>query len=145
MAIEFAGDDPTALQQALDRTKSVLDEEWDAARESGPSLGDVLTPWKGLAEISVVGALDELAADPACVQVVEELVANAVRHGGARRVEVIVERDGPDCMITVADDGQALGEGRPGLGTSLLERVGVVDRRPSVSGWVVSVRVPSNT
>jgi signal transduction histidine kinase len=144
MAIEFAGDDPTALQQALDRTKSVLAEEWDAARETGSSLGEVLTPWKGLAEISVVGEIDELAGDPACVQVVEELVANAVRHGGAHRVEVIVERDGPDCMITVADDGQALGEGRPGLGTSFLERVGVVDRRPSASGWVVSVRVSTN-
>jgi signal transduction histidine kinase len=144
MAIEFAGDDPSALQQALDRTRSVLDEEWGAPRDASRSVGEVLTPWKGLAEISVVGEVDEFAADPACVRVVEELVSNAVRHGGARRVDVSIESDGTDRVITVADDGQALGEGRPGLGTSLLERVGVVDRRPSATGWVVSVRVPTN-
>ena len=144
MAIEFADDDPTALQQALDRTKSVLDEEWDAAREVSPSLAEVLTPWKGLAEISVVGEVDELAADPACVQVVEELVANAIRHGGARRVDVSIEGDLVGRVITVVDDGRAFGEGRPGLGTILLERVGRVERTPGPSGWTVSVRVPAN-
>jgi signal transduction histidine kinase len=144
MAIEFADDDPTALQQALDRTKSVLDEEWDAAREVSPSLAEVLTPWKGLAEISVVGEVDELAVDPACVQVVEELVANAIRHGGARRVDVSIEGDLVGRVITVVDDGRAFGEGRPGLGTILLERVGRVERTPGPSGWTVSVRVPAN-
>jgi signal transduction histidine kinase len=144
MAIEFADDDPTALQQALDRTKSVLDEEWDTTRETSPSLGEVLTPWKGLAEISVVGEVDELTADSACVQVVEELVANAIRHGGARRVDVSIENDVVGRVITVVDDGRAFGEGRPGLGTILLERVGRVERTPGPSGWTVSVRVPAD-
>lgn len=139
MAIEFAGDDPAALEEAIVRTRSVLEDEWSVASQGVRTVDDLLAPWQGLAEIEVTGDVDSLGEADA--QVIEELVANAVRHGRARRVEVAVEHEETGRVITVSDDGQALGEGRPGLGTTLMERVGVVERRPSASGWVVSVRV----
>ena len=145
MAIEFAGDDPVALQTAIDRTSAVLAEDW--YQESGDdstkgSILDVLVTWNGVAQVEVAGDRWLMSSnDPDLVGVVEELVANAIRHGGARRVEVTVERDGSDRIVTVVDDGSGGPMTRPGLGTALLERVGAVDRRIGEDGWSVTVRL----
>ena len=147
MAIEFAGDDPVALQAAIDRTTAVLSEDWhdmespDDDRRNG-SLVDALAPWQGLARVDVSGPVElQSSTDPDLVVVVEELVANAIRHGAARHVRVNLESDGSTCVITVIDGGTGGSMTRPGLGTALLERVGSVDRRIGDDGWSVTVRL----
>jgi len=71
--------------------------------------------------------------------VVEELVANAVRHGGATRIDMSIEvRDG-ECSISATDDGRSGDEFRPGLGSAVLDRAGTVHRVPGPSGWTVTV------
>lgn len=145
MAIEFAGDDPSSLQAALDRTSAVLAEDWYQGLGDDSTKGsilDVLITWNGVAQVEVAGDRWLMSSkDPDLVAVVEELVANAIRHGGARRVEVTVERDGSDRIVTVVDDGIGGPMTRPGLGTTLLERVGAVDRRIGEDGWSVTVRL----
>ena len=147
MAIEFAGDDPVALQAAIDRTTAVLSDDWhdmespDDDQRIG-SLTDVLATWHGLARVDVSGPSELLSStDPDLVVVVEELVANAIRHGAARQVRVNLESDGSICVVTVVDDGGGGSMTRPGLGTALLERVGSVDRRIGDDGWSVTVRL----
>lgn len=147
MAIEFAGDDPVVLQAAIDRTTAVLSEDWhdmdspDDGRRTG-SLADVLATWHGLARIHVSSPSElQSSTDSDLVAVVEELVANAIRHGAARRVDVNLERDGETCVVTVIDDGSGGPMTRPGLGTALLERVGSVNRRVGGDGWSVTVRL----
>jgi len=150
MAIEFAGDDPKALQSALDRTSNVLADDWHAIESTGDESGgesilDALVTWNGLARIEISGDRRLLAShDVDLVTVVEELVANAVRHGRARHVDVGVEQDGSDVVVTVLDDGAGGALARPGLGTALLERVGSVDRHIGEGGWSVTVRMPSH-
>ena len=147
MAIEFAGDDPEALQSALDRTSSVLADDWRAIESTGDEAGgesilDALVTWNGLARIEISGDARLLRSDDAdLVTVVEELVANAVRHGRARHVDVGVEQDDSDVVVSVVDDGVGGEMARPGLGTALLDRVGSVDRRMSPNGWAVTVRL----
>lgn len=147
MAIEFAGDDPDALQAALDRTSAVLAEDWYVIETSGdenPStpILDALATWVGVARVDVRGNPAVAAsADPDLVTVVEELVANAVRHGGARQVEVNLEQDGADWVVTVVDDGSSSGAVRPGLGTVIISRAGSIERDPDPDGWAVTVRL----
>lgn len=43
--------------------------------------------------------------------VVDNAIANAVRHGGARRVRLTVAADGPDTVFTVDDDGAGVPAG----------------------------------
>jgi two-component system OmpR family sensor kinase len=65
----------------------------------------------GLAEATVIGDADRL------YQVVANLLANTRRHTAAgTRVHVNVERDGPNVLVRVADEG-------PGLDPATAERV----------------------
>ncbi|MGA1346578.1 MAG: sensor histidine kinase [Ilumatobacteraceae bacterium] len=145
MALEFAGEDPGAIRTALDRTLAVLSDEW--AMEGHPSaapLAEVVAAWVGLCDVRVHGVdvIPPDAVDDAAV-VIEELIANAVRHGRAGRVTVAIDARSDGLEITAVDDGTGGAHpGRPGLGSSVLARAGSVDRRPGPTGWSVTVRIP---
>jgi signal transduction histidine kinase len=153
MAIEFAGDDPTAITAALDRTSEVLAEGWTDAGDTIDASGSAVTArldairaaWAGLSAIEVVGAesLPPHRTDEA-LTVIEELIANAVRHGHAGRVVITIEPSPGHLEITAVDDGTGgVDPGRPGLGSSVLSRVGSVERIPGPAGWSVTVRIPT--
>lgn len=147
MAIEFAHDDPVALDAALRRTVAVLDDDW-LSHTPSPSrpLDAVVAQWAAIAEVAIRGDHVALEHDveEAVVVVVEEAVANAVRHGGARHLEVTVVAEGDEVVITVADDGSSHGPSRPGLGTAMMQRVGTMEQQPGPDGWVVTVRLHGN-
>lgn len=50
----------------------------------------------------------------AAAWIARESVSNALRHGGATRVTVAVERDGASVRLTVEDDGAGFESGEPG-------------------------------
>ncbi|BCT75344.1 two-component sensor histidine kinase [Sinomonas cyclohexanicum] len=57
-------------------------------------------------------------------RVVQEALTNAVRHAGARRVEVRIAREGGRVVVDVHDDGSGLRGSAPGAGlTGMRERV----------------------
>lgn len=143
MAIEFAGDDPDALRIALNRTLDVLDDDWiDIDTPVDHGLTEVIKPWSGLAEIHLdIGLDDDTAITSDVVAVVEELLANAVRHGRATRVDVGIRTIDNDVVVTVRDNGAGGDVNRSGLGSQLLSRLGIVERVPAADGWNVTVRV----
>lgn len=57
-------------------------------------------------------------------RVVQEALTNTVRHAGARRAEVRIEREGGRIVVDVHDDGTGLRGSAPGAGlTGMRERV----------------------
>jgi signal transduction histidine kinase len=143
MALEFADGDAEAVEAALERTRSILDEGWDPGgqAEGERTVDDVAAMWSGLAAVRIDVKTDrDVVADSRVVEVVEELVLNAVRHGRARTVEVRVSDEGEHIVIRAVDDGHG-GDGRSGLGSQVLASVGVVDRVLGASGSSVTVRL----
>lgn len=146
MAVEFAGDDPTRLRQAVDRTLTVLERGWrdeeTAAAGDGPSLAALCEMWSGIAEVTVTveGEVPESSASRVAI-VGEELVANAVRHGRARHVDVSVTVDDQAVTVQVSDDGTGGDDGEPGLGSRIVEQLGALERSSTESGMRAVVRL----
>ena len=81
--------------------------------------------WDGVADIefsidpsfaiseSAIGFLTDIA---------EELISNAVRHGSAKRISVLVGAHGSDVKITFRDDGAEMKSGKKGLGSEILKK-----------------------
>ena len=145
MALEFAGDDPAALQAALDRLDEVMDGEWLGSsrdRLVERPLSVIADYWAGVAEVTINGAESVYGASASSVfTVVEELVANSIRHGRARHVRVDITAGERTYLVVVADDGEASDVGPPGLGTSLMSRLGTRRHISDDSGWTVEVEV----
>ena len=122
----------------------------DAPELVGPPLQEALAriigTWAGICDVSaqvdrdVRECLDaDRVAGSTVVDLLTEAVSNAVRHGGATRVDVRVEGEGPDVIrLTVRDDGSpASGSLGAGLGTSLLEGCTLEWSRTEVPGGQV--------
>ncbi|WP_298458769.1 sensor histidine kinase [uncultured Cellulomonas sp.] len=83
------------------------------------------------------------------VRCVQELVTNAVRHAGARRLVVRVVGDGHGVTIEARDDGHGVDRLVPGNGlTGMTERVqhrgGVIRFDPAPGrGFAVTARIPA--
>jgi signal transduction histidine kinase len=97
---------------------------------------------------------DPLGSLPAAVEVaayriVFEAVTNALRHSGARQVDVRLERGRHDLVVTVADDGEGIRPGaRPGVGLgSMRERAeelggSFTTSVPGERGTTITARLP---
>jgi signal transduction histidine kinase len=146
MAVEFAGDDPVMIRQALDRTLAVIDDGWRVAPEfdtsDHPTLEALREIWSGVAEVSV--SIDGDVPRESMWRVAtaaEELVANAVRHGNARHVDVKVTADSRGVAVRVVDDGTGVADERPGLGSRILEHLGSIERRTLPTGTCATVHL----
>lgn len=98
--------------------------------------------WQGIVQVSLTfdGAIDDLGNSIAhnAGRVVEEAIANAVRHGKAKKVDVTVYRGSHGINISVSDDGvrhisTGTDDVRRGMGTTLFEAV-------SDGAWTMSRR-----
>ena len=119
-------------------------------------LVDVVAAWRPLVKIDAQvndSAVQALDCDPICaeilIDIVAEAVSNAVRHGGARRVAVVVSGRGNTLHLQVTDDGRGMvaminGASSPaGLGTRQLERCALSwDYRPADGGHCLEVELP---
>ncbi len=99
-----------------------------AALRSDPAqrLRQAAEAWRGICDIEV--DLDPAAAAdgrlPAAVQVCEELMANAVRHGGATKAEVRLHALADGLEVSLTSDQGPPEVGEPGLGTGFMAGVG---------------------
>lgn len=137
IAIEHASEakDAEAFQAALHEAREIL---------RSPTLGDAQVDttvaeevqrkaglWAGLCSIDVLIAPDAAVRNGRVARdvgrVVEEGLSNAVRHGRAKNITVRVEpADAPtreSIVVVVEDDGSGPGNGKPGLGSSMLDSV----------------------
>jgi len=91
-------------------------------------LEELRTRWQGFVTVDLLLQLDPQALSARqgdrCVQVVNEAVVNAVRHGLASRVDVTLRTGVPNFSgavgvhVLVEDDGIGPRDGRPGLGAT---------------------------
>lgn len=132
LAMEQASEtgDVVALERALAEALLVLDNEktpGSTAQSVRGEVGRKIDLWDGFCKFDI--AIDDDIADSpddAVVvgRVVEEAIANAIRHGHASRIEVRVTRDGGDrLMVGVTDNGTGPQGGSPGLGSAYLAMV----------------------
>ncbi|WP_123294664.1 MULTISPECIES: sensor histidine kinase [unclassified Curtobacterium] len=128
----------------------------------GPALEDACARARAAGLTTVVRSPDVVDASPAAllavVRFVREAVWNAVKHAGANRVEVTVDRSGAVVRVVVADDGTGfdpavvVGSIRAGhLGTTLLREVAedtggsLSLRTGSGTGTTWELEVPADT
>jgi len=82
--------------------------------------------WSPLAQVSInQQVLDHnirTSEKKAISDCVEELIANAIRHGRASKVEIYVAKEGErTIMVSATDDGEGFSENQPGLGFHLFD------------------------
>jgi signal transduction histidine kinase len=84
----------------------------------------IIDAWAGIAEIKINLVGSGIIADDSLSSlsdVIEELVSNSVRHGGASEISVNVSSGSNSLAVTFQDNGVRRGKGKPGLGSSLLK------------------------
>ena len=118
------------IADAVDR----IDLDVDLIREDfAEVINQIVSLWRGSCEISVFTTeecSEALYADrnaAACVvEVVQEAISNAVKHGRASNASVMISRVGDLAEVRVRNDGQALTDDQQstgGLGSQILDEV----------------------
>lgn len=131
-AIELAAEseDPERIIAAMERAVQVIGSVSHAELPTTATISEIvyrtITPWDGMIEVAAEIAPQVAGVTgPAAIsvgRVVEECLANSVRHGDASRVRVRIESSHEGLVVNVEDDGVGRVEppGQPGLGTAVL-------------------------
>lgn len=130
LALEEAADrgDVAALNEALAGVRAVLETPLVVPRSDvdvEKAVLESVDAWRGLCEVDVT-LEGSVSGDAVTVRhVVDEALVNAVRHGGARRVEVHVGVGAEGRLrIEVHNDGVSPADGaRSGLGSAMFDHV----------------------
>ena len=94
--------------------------------------------WRGIATVTAhvappIPALAPTRIADVCL-LIEEGVANAMRHGSATTVEILLTPLGGDAIaITITDDGTGPTGGSPGLGSTIFDQA-------STAPWTLTAR-----
>ena len=148
MAAE-AGDSESA-NAALLEARRILDptvsERVEAKLSVSSEVQRKVSVWKSLCDVSV--EIDVFREDVVCARrigrVVEEGITNAVRHGGASEINVVVTQINDEVVrVVVSDNGRGPTGGSSGLGSSILDGAsdGAWSLNAGARGAVLSVSV----
>lgn len=119
------------LESALQMVKSILqDVDFNFSNSSSndlqTELNKVFSQWAGFVaiEANLPANTSKMSARTRVlvVQVIEEAIANAVRHGLARNIGVVLKFEN-NWKLEITDDGIGPRSGKPGLGTEFFKRV----------------------
>jgi len=124
-------DDKQAASQALREARDLIDIDIaSVTQREASALDSTLTTladaWQGLVDITTrVNVTSELSATllSTIEDVVTEGINNAVRHGDASCIDVIIEGNQSTVTITVTDNGTPAQSPTPGLGSRFLDSV----------------------
>jgi signal transduction histidine kinase len=119
--------DKVAFEHAIDEARAAaarVDAQAPAAAELDlPAMRVAIDEtWQGLLAISWIlpeGALASTVVDR-LGNVVRECLANASIHGAATEATVRIVAESDCVIVKVTDNGSGLGEGKPGLGSAVL-------------------------
>jgi signal transduction histidine kinase len=148
-----AAGDVDGVTQALERAAALLrrdhsTQDFFKRVEPAAKMASIAESWKGIAEILYRLPDREVVSDLACnvaVQACEEIIANAVRHGGANKIEIDFRVDNDLLKVSVADNGKLNPASARGLGSSLLDRLTLNwSRENSESGHCVNFEIAHN-
>lgn len=121
--------DPERARSALGRAARALDEATGAERPADDGrdrLNFVTEAWSGIARVTLCLDESELSAPEwsLLADVIEESTANAVRHGHATEIDIVVASTPTAITISLVDNGRAERTEAPaGLGRSWLSTV----------------------
>jgi two-component system, NarL family, sensor histidine kinase UhpB len=157
------GEQREELAELRQATRDTLNQVRGVARRLRPEVLDDLGLGKAIAALcerlreqsgisigcDIDARLPQLAPEAELVtyRVAQEALTNTLRHSGAQRVAVVLEHDGDDVLLTVADDGTGIGERDPGAGIQgMRERALLIGARFRIdpgeeSGTVVRLRL----
>jgi signal transduction histidine kinase len=119
--------DSELAQEALERASGLLNQDLTNISYTRMATPDVkikkiIDGWKGIADISVaLPSFDQLNENVSrsSVQLIEEAVANSIRHAKATDIKVsgILKKD--LLTITIISNGEPMTKGKAGLGTKM--------------------------
>ena len=134
IALSLEKNEPTAEEleralQAVDEVLKSIEHEFEILHSGNISEGlkNQVRQWQGFVKIqSVINTNVEglnIRDRIFLLQVIDEAVANAVRHGLSKSISIQANVVNGRTVIEVADDGIGPRDGKPGLGSSFFESV----------------------
>lgn len=151
MQLQLASDkDDLALaKSSIEKLASVLRRD-----HHDYAIGDAISPiskfqqiidaWDGLATISIdveEGRFSDVILLKVS-EVIEELVSNSIRHGGATEISVSLTSSGEDVSVEFRDNGSQLKTGKAGIGSAMMKSViGQLETRSDKDGNTTSFRI----
>jgi signal transduction histidine kinase len=130
MALDLAaqsGDDESANTALLEARRVLGAASFSPSEDAGSLRGEIARKcavWNGLCESSIHIDVRDESSDviERIARIVEEGIANAVRHGGATKVELSVIQDLDGAFeVSVRDNGDGQIGGSPGVGSSIID------------------------
>ena len=123
--------DSDLAQEALERASGLLNQDLSNisfTRMAAPAqkIQKITDAWKGIAEISVVLPAFELLGETTLrnsVQLIEEAVANSIRHAKASDIKISGVLKGDVLTISIVSNGNPITKGRAGLGTKMFNEL----------------------
>lgn len=132
---------PAGFDRALKEAREalLLPEVLPAgATDLAEAIDQATALWRGIATVTAhvappIPALAPTRITDVCL-LIEEGVANAMRHGSATTVEILLTPLGGDAIaITITDDGTGPTGGSPGLGSTIFDQA-------STAPWTLTAR-----
>lgn len=146
MAIDGAGEagSERARIEALLEAMAILDQPLKPARSAGSISEEVqrkVALWGSLCEFTIdirgdshvdLDATPSPSSSESIGRIVEEGISNAIRHGKATRIDIVVStRPDGTCDVEITDNGTGPQGGKPGIGSALLHQA-------SAGAWSLS-------
>ena len=134
--------DSDLAQEALKRASGLLNQDLtniSYTRMASPEvkIKKIVEAWKGIAEISVsLPSFDQISegALRSSVQLIEEAVANSIRHAKANDIKVSGVLKNELLTITIISNGDPMTKGKAGLGTKMFNDLSAEWNYASESG-----------
>jgi len=123
--------DSDLAQEALERASGLLNQDLTNitfTRMAAPALKiqKIVDAWKGIADISVVLPPYEQLGETtlrSLVQLIEESIANAIRHAQASDIKISGVLKENVLTISIISNGEPMAKGRAGLGTKMFNEL----------------------
>ena len=123
--------DSDLAQEALERASGLLNQDLTNitfTRMAAPALKiqKIVDAWKGIADISVALPPYELLGETTLrnlVQLIEEAIANAIRHAQASDIKISGVLKESVLTISIISNGEPMAKGRAGLGTKMFNEL----------------------
>ena len=123
--------DSDLAQEALERASGLLNQDLTNitfTRMAAPALKiqKITDAWKGIADISVALPSFELLGETTLrnsVQLIEEAIANSIRHAKASDIKISGVLKDDVLTISIVSNGNPIAKGRAGLGTKMFNEL----------------------
>lgn len=147
LSIDELLEDVNALEKALTDPQSPRDAHHELSLDE--AFAKLAERWGGIIEVTYdqtgLGEIPPQVHD-LVLQISEEAVTNAVRHGMATSIHIGINRHGQHLELEALDDGVGPRNGPPGVGTLSLQRGGAqswsLSPRVGASGSLLQVTIP---